>query len=182
MANSWDSKLSRISFTTTITTTTTSDSARRPHGEARQLCAEGALAGEEPARLQELAVAAQRAGAERVVTSQASRSFIEESSPSTIVVKSKQNRNEIKVRSYDNPNGILRLPRKLQQLKFLCIVESKWKLKSNQSQPKSTPNPSKMKPNPVKAKPNPAKILVKQNRIDESRCSYEPYISPQAQY
>ena len=82
-----------------------------------------------------LFVAAQRARAERVVTSQASRSFIEESSPSTIVVKSQQNRNEIKVRSYDNPNGILGLPRKLQQVKFLCILESEWKLKSNRSQP-----------------------------------------------
>ena len=173
-----DSKLTRI----TSTTTTTSDSARRPQGEARQLCAEGALAGEEPARLQELPVAAQRAGAERVVTSQASRSLIEESSPSTIVVKSKQNRNEIKVRSYDNPSGILGLPRKLQQVKFLCILESKWKLKSSQSQPKSNPNPNKMKLNPVNAKPNPVKILVKQSRIDESRCSYEPYTSPQAQY
>ena len=98
-----DSKLTRITFTTT----TTSDSARRPQGEARQLYAEGALAGEEPARLQELPVAAQLAGAERVVTSQASRSLIEESSPSTIVVKFQQNRNEIKVRSYDNPRGIL---------------------------------------------------------------------------
>ena len=67
---------------------TTSDSARRPQGEARQLCAEGALAGEEPARLQELPVASQRVGAERVVTSQASRSLIEESSPSMIVLKS----------------------------------------------------------------------------------------------
>ena len=164
----------------TFTTTTTSDSARRPQGEARQLCAEGALAGEEPARLQELPVAAQRAGAERVVTSQASRSLIEESSPSTIVVKSKQNRNEIKVKSYDNPSGILGLLRKLQQVKFLCILESKWKLKSNQSQPKSSPNHSKMKP--VKAKPNPAKIIIKQTRSDESRCSYEPSTSPQAQY
>ena len=107
---------------------------------------------------------------------------IEESSPSTIVVKSKQNRNEIKVRSYDNPSGILGLPRKLQQLKFLCILESKRQLKSNQSQPKSSPNPSKMKPNPVKAKPNPGKIIVKQSRMDESRCSYEPYTSLQAQY
>ena len=71
---------------------------------------------------------------------------------------------------------------KLQQMKFLCILESKWKLKSSQSQPKSNPNPSKMKPNPVKAKPNPAKIQVKQSRIDESRCSYEPYTSLQAQH
>ena len=116
------------------------------------MCAEGALAGEEPARLQELPVAAQRAGAERVVTSQASRSLIEESSPSTIVVKSKQNRNEIKVRSYDNPNGILGLLRKLQQMKCLCILESKWKLKSSQSQPKSNPNPKKM--NQIKSKPS----------------------------
>ena len=46
----------------TSTTTTTSDSARRPQGEARQLCAEGALAGEEPARLQELPAAALRSG------------------------------------------------------------------------------------------------------------------------
>ena len=173
-----DSKLTRI----TSTTTTASDSARRPQGEARQLCAKVALAGEEPARLQELPVAAQRAGAERVVTSQASRSLIEESSPSTIVVKSKQNRNEIKVRSYDNPSGILGLLRKLQQMKFLCILESKWKLKSIQSQPKSSPNPSKMKPNAVKAKPLPAKMIVKQSRIDESRCSYKPYTSPQAKY
>ena len=169
--------MSRITFTIT----TTSDSARRFQGEAHQLCAEGALAGEEPARLQELPVAAQRAGAERVVTSQASRSLIEESSPSMIVVKSQQNRNEIKVRSYDNPGGILGLPRKLQQVKFLCILESKWKLKSSQSQPKSIPNPSKMKPTPVKAKPSPGKILEKQSRIDEWRCSYEPYTSPQAQ-
>ena len=161
---------------------TTSDSARGPQGEARQLCAEGALAGEEPARLQELPLAAQRAGAERVFTSQASRSFIEESSPSTIVVKSKRNRNEIKVRSYHSPSGILGLPRKLQQVKFLCIPESQWKLKSSQSQPKSNPNPNKMNPTPVKAKPNPTKILVKQIRIDESRCSFEPYTSPQAQY
>ena len=161
---------------------TTSDSARRPQGEARQLCAEGALAGEEPARLQELPVAAQRAGAERVVNSQASRSLIEESSPSTIVAKSQQNRNEIKVRSYDNPKGVLGLPRKLQQIKFLCILQSKWKLKSSQSQPKSIPNPIKMKPNPVKAQPNPSKFVVKQSRIDESRCSYEPYNSPQAPY
>ena len=161
---------------------TTSYGARRPQSEARQLCAEGAMAGEEPARLQELPVAAQRAGAERVVTSQASRSIIEESSPSTIVVKSKQNRNEITVRSDDNPAGILRLPRKLQQMKLLCILESKWKLKSSQSQPKSIPNQCKMQPNPFKAKPNPAKIIVKQSRIDELRCSYEPYTSPQAQY
>ena len=173
-----DSKLTRI----ISTTTTTSDSAMRPQGESRQLCAESALAGEEPARLQELPVAAQRAGAERVVTSQASRSLIEEFSPSTIVVESQQTRNEIKVRSYDNPSGILGLPRKLQQMKFLCILESKWKLKSSQSQPKSSPNPNKMKPNPVKAKPNPAKIILKQSRIDESRCSYEPYTSPQARY
>ena len=177
LANSWDSKLTRI----TSTTTTTSDSARRPQGEARQLCAEGALAGEE-ARLQELPVAAQRAGAERVVTSQASRRLIEEFSPSTIVVKSQQNRNEIKVRSYDNPGGILGLPRKLQQVKFLCILASKWKMKSSQSHPKSTPNPNQIKQNLVKAKPNPAKIILKQSRIDESRCSYEPYTSPQAQY
>ena len=87
-----DSKLTRItSTTTTTTTTTTSDSARRPQGEARQLCAEGALAGEEPARLQELPAAAQQGGAERVVTSHASRSLIEESSPSTIVLKSQTN-------------------------------------------------------------------------------------------
>ena len=148
LANSWDSMLIRI----TSTTTTTSDSARRPQGEARQLCAEGALAGEEPARLQELPVAAPRAGAERVVTSQASRSHIEESSPSTIVVKSQQNRNEIKVRSYDNPNGILGLPRKLQQVKFLCILESKWKLKSSQSQTKSRQNLIKM--NQIQSKPS----------------------------
>ena len=132
--------------------------------------------------LHELPVAAQRAGAERVVTSQTSRSLIEESSPSMIVVKSQQNRNKIKVRSYDNPSGILGVPRKLQQLKFLCILESKWKLKSTQSQPKSNPNPSTMKPNPIKAKPNPVKMLVKQSRIDESRCSYEHYIRPQAQH
>ena len=57
-------------------------------------------------------------------------------------------------------------------------VEAEIQPKPTQIQPKSYKNEAKSSQSQAKSSHN----HIKQARIDESRCSYEPYTSPQAQY